>query len=67
MAAETAKAVPITITSGMFNDCPILVIIGIKIKDATVCEMKVATDPEKNKMKMKASHGLDNGNAVQKW
>ena len=53
-----------TMTSGMPRDCPMLVMMGMRIKEATVWEMKVATEPEKNRMKTKANQGLDNGSAV---
>lgn len=37
-----AKAELMTTTSGMFRDMPITMIMGIRIREATVWEMKVA-------------------------
>jgi hypothetical protein len=57
------NAVPITIIFGIPSVMPIFTIIGIKINDATVCEINVATDPENSRMKTKANQGLDSGSA----
>ena len=61
IAADTAKADPITTTSGMLRKTPNLAMAGIRMMDATVWETKVAIVPQKIKMYNKASQGLVSG------
>ena len=50
IAAETAKADPITTTSGICIDTPILAMTGINMIDATVCDTKVDMDAQKSRI-----------------
>jgi hypothetical protein len=59
-----AKAAPITMGSGILKLVPMEVIIGIKIREATVCETKVATVQQKNRTQIKAQKALSTGNTI---
>jgi hypothetical protein len=64
IAADIAKALPMTTTSGMARDTPIRAIMGIKMMAATVCDMKVATVAEKNRIHSRASQEWCRGRAI---
>lgn len=47
-----------------FPIAPIVEMIGMRMRAATVCETKVATPVVKPRMQIRASQGLDKGNAL---